>query len=77
MIVQQCCKSADSIRAFTGVVTNFPDARSFAQFTASFRYQTQLTIGDVTFDIVSCHIIRDGNRVLIGCIGPDCYLSQL
>jgi hypothetical protein len=77
MIVQQCRKSADFIRAFTGVVTNFPDARSFVQFTAGFRYQTQLTIGDVTFDIVSCHIIRDGNRVLIGCVGSDCCLSQL
>ena len=77
MLVQRRPKSADSIRASTSVVTNIPDARSFRQFTAGFRYQTQLTIGDVTFNIESCHITRDGSRVLIGCVGPDCCLLHL
>ncbi len=54
-------KSAGSIRASIGLVSNFADVRHFLQFIASFRDQTRLTIGDVTFDIESCRIIRDGS----------------
>lgn len=54
-------KSAGSIRASIGLVTNFSDVWRFVQFIASFRDQTRLTIGEVTFDIESCRIIRDGS----------------
>ena len=54
-------KSAGSIRASVGLVTNFADVWHFLRFIAGFRDQTRLTIGDVTFDIESCRIIRDGS----------------
>jgi molybdenum cofactor sulfurtransferase len=54
-------KSAGSIRASIGLVTNFADVWRFLCFIAGFRDQTRLTIGDVTFDIESCRIIRDGS----------------
>jgi selenocysteine lyase/cysteine desulfurase len=54
-------KSAGSIRVSFGLVSNFPDAWRFWQFAASFRDQTTLAIGDVTFDIASCRFIRDGS----------------
>lgn len=54
-------KSAGSIRASIGLVTNFADVWHFLHFIAGFRDQTRLTIGEVTFDIESCRIIRDGS----------------
>lgn len=54
-------KSAGAIRASIGLATNFADVWRFLQFVAGFRDQTKLTIGDVTFDIESCRIIRDGS----------------
>ena len=54
-------KSAGSIRASFGLATNFPDVWRFLQFITGFRNQTRLTIGDVTFDIESCRVIRDGS----------------
>ncbi len=54
-------KSAGSIRASIGLVTNFADVWRFLQFISQFRDQTRLTIGEVTFDIESCRIIRDGS----------------
>lgn len=54
-------KSAGSIRASIGLVTNFADVWRFMQFISGFRDQTRLTIGEVTFDIESCRIIRDGS----------------
>jgi molybdenum cofactor sulfurtransferase len=54
-------KSAGSIRASIGLVTNFADVWRFLRFIAGFRNQTRLTIGDVTFDIESCRVIRDGS----------------
>lgn len=54
-------KSAGSIRASIGVATNFPDVWRLLRFIAGFRDQTRLTIGDVSFDIESCRIIRDGS----------------
>jgi selenocysteine lyase/cysteine desulfurase len=54
-------KSAGAIRASIGLATNFADVWRFLQFVAGFRDQTRLTIGDVTFDIESCRIIRDGS----------------
>jgi molybdenum cofactor sulfurtransferase len=54
-------KSAGALRASIGLVSNFADAWRFVQFVAGFRDQTRLAIGDVTFDIESCRIIRDGS----------------
>jgi selenocysteine lyase/cysteine desulfurase len=54
-------KSAGAIRASLGIATNFADAYAFVRFVAQLRDQTRLTMGDVTFDIESCRIIRDGS----------------
>jgi molybdenum cofactor sulfurtransferase len=61
MMQERGHKSAGSIRASIGLVTNFNDVWRFLNFLAGFRDQTRLTIGDVTFDIESCRIIRDGS----------------
>jgi hypothetical protein len=44
-----------------GIATNFADAYRFVEFAAGFRDQTQMTIGNVTFDIEACRVIRDGS----------------
>ena len=54
-------KSAGAIRVSLGLVTNFSDVWRFLRFAADLRDQTRLTIGDVTFDIESCRVIRDGS----------------
>ena len=54
-------KSAGAIRVSLGLVSNFADVDAFLEFAAGFRDETHLTIGDVTFDIDSCRIIRDGS----------------
>ena len=54
-------KSAGAIRVSVGLVSNFADVWRFLKFVAGFRDQTQLTIGQVTFDIESCRVIRDGS----------------
>ena len=54
-------KSAGAIRASFGIASNFADAYRFLQFAATLRDQTRLTIGEVTFDIESCRVIRDGS----------------
>jgi molybdenum cofactor sulfurtransferase len=54
-------KSAGAIRASFGLVTNFADVFRFLRFAATLRDQTSLTIGDVSFDIDSCRVIRDGS----------------
>lgn len=54
-------KSAGALRVSLGLASNFSDVQRFLQFVAEFRDQTQLAIGDVTFDIQSCRIIRDGS----------------
>ena len=53
-------KSPGAIRVSMGVATNFKDVWRLLTFLASLRDQTRLTIGEVTFDIESCRIIRDG-----------------
>jgi molybdenum cofactor sulfurtransferase len=53
-------KSAGAIRVSLGIASNFADVYRFYRFVADFRDQTRLTIGDVSFDIESCRIIRDG-----------------
>jgi molybdenum cofactor sulfurtransferase len=54
-------KSAGAIRVSLGIVSNFADVYRFVQFASELRDQTRLTIGEVTFDIESCRVIRDGS----------------
>ncbi|MBN8731088.1 MAG: aminotransferase class V-fold PLP-dependent enzyme [Acidobacteria bacterium] len=54
-------KSAGAIRASIGLASNWEDSRRFVEFVESFRDQTRLAIGEVTFDIESCRVIRDGS----------------
>lgn len=61
MMQERGHKSAGAIRASIGIATNFTDVWRFLRFVSGFRDQTRLTIGDVSFDIESCRIIRDGS----------------
>jgi molybdenum cofactor sulfurtransferase len=54
-------KSAGAIRASIGLASNFEDVRRFHAFLAGLRDQTSLAVGEVTFDIESCRVIRDGS----------------
>jgi selenocysteine lyase/cysteine desulfurase len=54
-------RSAGAIRVSFGIASNFADAHRFVEFVAGLRDQTRLTMGEVTFDIESCRIIRDGS----------------
>jgi selenocysteine lyase/cysteine desulfurase len=53
-------KSTGAIRASLGLVSNFADVETFYKFITGFRDQTRLTLGEVSFDIESCRVIRDG-----------------
>jgi selenocysteine lyase/cysteine desulfurase len=54
-------KSAGAIRVSLGLATNFADVYRFARFASSLRDRTRMTVGEVTFDIESCRVIRDGS----------------
>lgn len=54
-------KSAGAIRVSVGLATNFADVYRLLQFIAGFIDQTNLNIGEVTFDIEGCRTIRDGS----------------
>lgn len=54
-------KSAGAIRVSFGIASNVADAERFLTFAASLRDQTRLTMGEVSFDIESCRVIRDGS----------------
>ena len=54
-------KSAGAIRVSLGLASNFADVDRFIRFAAGLRDQTRLTVGEVTFDIESCRVIRDGS----------------
>jgi len=54
-------KSAGAIRVSVGIASNFDDVQRFVDFAASMRDQTRLSIGETSFDIASCRIIRDGS----------------
>jgi len=54
-------KSAGAIRVSLGVASNFADVHRFVRFVAGLRDQTRLALGEVTFDIESCRVIRDGS----------------
>lgn len=61
MIAHDGGKSAGAIRVSFGIASNFADARRFVEFAESLRDQTRLTIGETSFDIESCRVIRDGS----------------
>ena len=46
-------KSAGAIRASLGIISNFADAWRFLTFASDF--------GEVSFDVDSCRVIRDGS----------------
>jgi selenocysteine lyase/cysteine desulfurase len=54
-------KSAGAIRVSFGLASNFSDAERFVEFAKSLRDQSRLAIGEATFDIESCRIMRDGS----------------
>lgn len=53
-------KSAGALRVSFGIASNFSDLARFVAFAASLRDQTSLTLGEVSFDIAGCRVIRDG-----------------
>jgi selenocysteine lyase/cysteine desulfurase len=54
-------KSAGAIRVSFGMVSTFSDAFRVLAFVAGLRDQTRLAIGDVSFDVASCRVMRDGS----------------
>jgi molybdenum cofactor sulfurtransferase len=54
-------KSAGAIRVSVGIASSFADVQRFLACAASLRDQTRLSIGEASFDIASCRIIRDGS----------------
>jgi len=60
-ITHRSGKSAGSIRVSLGIASTFGDVARLLSFVEGLRDQTQLTIGEATFDIASCRIIRDGS----------------
>ena len=54
-------KSAGAIRVSFGIASNFADAQRFLEFVISLRDQTRLTMGEVSFDIETCRVMRDGS----------------
>jgi selenocysteine lyase/cysteine desulfurase len=54
-------KSAGAIRVSLGIASTFGDVSRFLAFAEGFRDQSRLAIGDASFDIESCRIIRDGS----------------
>lgn len=54
-------QSIGAIRVSLGLASNLADVQAFIAFAAGFRNQARLAIGEVTFDIASCRVIRDGS----------------
>ena len=44
-----------------GLASNFADVYRLVRFVEGLRDQTRMTVGDATFDIESCRVIRDGS----------------
>jgi selenocysteine lyase/cysteine desulfurase len=61
VIQHRAGKSAGAIRVSLGLVSNFADVEALLDFAAGFRDRTHLAIGEVSFDIESCRVIRDGS----------------
>lgn len=53
-------KSAGALRVSFGLASNFADLERFMAFAGGLRDQTALTLGEVSFDIESCRVVRDG-----------------
>ncbi len=53
-------KSAGAIRVSVGLATNFADVYRFMSFAQSFVNRTSLNLGEVTFNIENCRVVRDG-----------------
>jgi len=53
--------SAGAIRVSLGIASNRLDVDRFCRFAANLRDQSRLALGEVTFDIESCRVIRDGS----------------
>jgi hypothetical protein len=49
------------MRVSLGIASNFGDVQHFLDFARTLRDQTRLTVGEATFDIESCRVIRDGS----------------
>ena len=54
-------KSAGAIRVSFGLASTFADAERFLQFAETLRDQARLAIGEASFDIESCRVMRDGS----------------
>ncbi|MDR1989781.1 MAG: aminotransferase class V-fold PLP-dependent enzyme [Acidobacteriaceae bacterium] len=54
-------KSIGAIRVSLGIVSTAADIERFLEFLGSLRDQPRLALGNVTFDIESCRVIRDGS----------------
>ena len=54
-------KSAGAIRVSLGIASNRHDVDRFCRFSAALRDQGRLALGEVTFDIESCRVIRDSS----------------
>jgi len=54
-------KSAGAIRVSLGIASNQRDVDRFCRFAGELRDQSRLSLGEVTFDIESCRVIRDGS----------------
>jgi selenocysteine lyase/cysteine desulfurase len=54
-------KSAGAIRVSFGLASTFGDAYRVLRFVAGLRDQTRLTVGEVSFDVASCRVMRDGS----------------
>ena len=59
--IEHTGKSAGAIRVSLGLASNFADVYRFVRFAEGLRDQTRMTIGEVTFDIESCRVMRDGS----------------
>jgi hypothetical protein len=54
-------KSTGAIRASIGLTSNFAGVWRFVLLIEGFREQTRRTMVEVSFDIDSCRVIRDGS----------------
>ena len=54
-------KAAGAIRVSFGLASNAQDAARFLAFARALRDQTRLTLGDASFDVQGCRVIRDGS----------------
>jgi selenocysteine lyase/cysteine desulfurase len=54
-------KSVGAIRVSLGLMSNFADVHRFVAFVQGLRDQARLAIGDVTFDVAACRVLRDGS----------------